>query len=94
MPKPNPTDATLLAFIRTEINAGLLFAESSAGAGSNDHERRNRHRVNAEQAYESAVKFLERVATTADESAELQAGLETLRVGHRWPEEIQLTTFA
>ena len=73
------TDVILLTFIRTEITAGLMFAELSAGAERDDRERRDRHLANAEWAYESAVKLLARVITMPHEAAELRADLETLR---------------
>ena len=75
---PHPTTTIFVTFIRNEIATGLLFAELSARAGD-DRERRTRHRLNAEQAYESAAKSLDRTPTTADEAAELRIGLETLR---------------
>jgi hypothetical protein len=82
-PPPQPSDAhpttpIFITFIRNEIATGLLFAELSAGAGD-DAERRTRHRLNAEKAYESAATLFDRTPTTADEAAELRVGLETLR---------------
>ena len=75
---PHPTTPIFVAFIRNEIATGLLFAELSAGAGD-DSERRTRHRLNAEKAFESAAKLLDRTPTTSDEAAELRVGLDTLR---------------
>jgi hypothetical protein len=68
-----------VTFIRNEIATGMMFAEMSASA-RDDRTRRARHRFNAEKAYESAVKLLERTPTTSDQAAELCAGLETLRI--------------
>ena len=76
--EPHPTNPIFVTFIRSEIATGLLFAELSAGA-RDDHKRRARHRLNAEKAYESAARLFERTPTTAEEAAELRAGLETLR---------------
>ena len=75
---PHPTTPIFITFIRNEIATGLLFAELSAGAGD-DRERRARHRLNAERAYESAATLLDRTPATVDEAAELRVGLETLR---------------
>ena len=84
VPPPSPPGAThitnpiFVTFIRNEIASGLVFAELSAGA-RDDRERRTRHRLNAEKAYESAATLFDRTPATADEAAELRAGLETLR---------------
>jgi hypothetical protein len=66
-----------LSFLRTELETGLSF--SVVALDANDPEKATRNRANARLAYDTALRFLERVALTPAESEELDAKFTQLR---------------
>ena len=77
-PKPRHEPRLGASFLRTEIGAGMTFASLAIAAGA-DSPRRARHRANAQAAYEAVVRYVERIALTADEAVAIRASLATLK---------------
>jgi hypothetical protein len=58
-------------FLKTDLHAGITFAELALAAS--DPEKTNRNRENARKADEAVRRFIDRVRLTDKESAELQS---------------------
>jgi hypothetical protein len=67
----------LIRFVNTEADIGLNLARLAAE--SHTAEKRARHRRNAREAYDSALKYLGKVAPTREEWEEIQQKIATLR---------------
>lgn len=66
---------TQLQFILTELAAGLTFASVATNAGKGKEQSRTRARA----AYDSVLRFLDRVPLTEEESQKVQGKLEELK---------------
>lgn len=64
-------------FLRTELRVGLTAVKIAQT--SKDEARRNRNWRNAQDAYESVLRFLPKLTLTSKEVDELQSGLATLK---------------
>ena len=69
--------AVSLQFLQTEISTALTFARIAHDAADTDKRRRNRQ--SAQEGYDTVVRFAPRVALSADESKDLNLGLDELR---------------
>ena len=66
----------VVLFLRTELELGLTFALIAAHASNREKFQRNRS--NARRAYDTARRFLRRVALSDDEHAEFHEMLDEL----------------
>jgi hypothetical protein len=57
-------------FLKTDLEAGITFAEIALGAS--DQEKLARNRENARKADQAVKHFLERIKLTSEERTELQ----------------------
>jgi Spy/CpxP family protein refolding chaperone len=62
-------------FLKTELETGITFAQLALSARRED--KIERTKANARKAYDTAVKFMERL--TPEKSAELDSLLQNLR---------------
>jgi hypothetical protein len=58
------------AFLKTDLEAGITFAEIALGAS--DQEKLDRNRENARKAAQAVKHFLARMQLTSEERTELQ----------------------
>jgi|KBSMisStandDraft_5_1062788.scaffolds.fasta_scaffold01135_18 hypothetical protein len=64
-------------FLRTELRVGLTAVKIAQTA--KDEAKRNRHRRNAQEAYEAILRFLPKLTLTSREGDEVQSDLATLK---------------
>jgi hypothetical protein len=65
-------------FVRTEIALGITFSEIALTSGA-DEEKFKRNQVNAQAAYDAALRFRDRLHLSGSEAAQIQTGMEHLR---------------
>jgi hypothetical protein len=70
---------TGFGFLMTEIQTGLTFASIALTAGD-DLNKLVRNSDNAKLAYDTVLRFRDRVQMNEQAAAQLEAGLEKLRV--------------
>lgn len=68
-----------LSFLLTEISSGLSFARIAREASPDDSGKTERNRRNARTAYETVLKFRNRVRLSDSASKKLETHLEELR---------------
>jgi hypothetical protein len=68
---------TSVDFLRIEADTGLMFAGIAKRAGRGEKAVRNR--ANARLAYDTVLRFLDRVTLTASESANLALKMAKLK---------------
>jgi hypothetical protein len=71
-------NATGLEFLTTEVNTALTFTEIALGAGD-DVDKVERNRLNARKAYDTVLRFRDRVAMSKTQSEALDSQMERLR---------------
>jgi len=65
-----------IQFILTELSTGLTL---STLAGERQGAAKTRTRIKARAAYDSALRFVDRLVLREEESHEIRTGLETLK---------------
>ena len=73
------SDGIGVDFLRTELQTGLTFARVALSARPNDIDKIQRDTKNAREAYDSFLKFRERVSLSEDEKQEITEQAEKLK---------------
>lgn len=66
-------------FVLTEINVGLTFVSLALSTESRESDKIRREVTNARKAYESALKFQNKIAFTDEERDKLEQPMKVLR---------------
>ena len=69
---------TGITFLRSEIDTGHTLANIALASGE-DSEKRQRNGENARKAYDSAMRFADRVSLSSDETREMNENLNALK---------------
>jgi hypothetical protein len=67
------------AFLFVEVQTGLAFAKFALSGTGKSRERIERNRKNARRAYDSLLRFRQRVSLSDNEVARLEAGIQELK---------------